>query len=132
LEVSNSEYFKISHARRVRPGDLPAEPRDGRGAGRGFTLDELVSGGIPSKDHWPIGHLKFDPRSADPNYTYTLNAGEKNWEAKTTPKKPGLGGFYVVGSGMFPKVLYNPKGEASIASTETDGYSISGHTFKAD
>ena len=101
-------------------------------AGRGCTLDELASGGIPSKDRWQIGHLKFDPRTSDPNYTYTLNAGEKNWEVKATPQKPGLGGFYVVGSGMFPKVLYNPKGEASIASTETDGYSISGDSFKAD
>jgi helix-turn-helix protein len=100
-------------------------------AGRGCTLDELVSGRVTSKDSWEIGRLKFDPRTTDPNYTYTLNAGEENWEVKATPKKPGLGGFYVVGSGMFPKVFYNPKGEASIVSTETNGYSIIGDTFKA-
>ena len=103
-----------------------------RHAGRGCSMDELVNGGVQGADKWKINRLKFDPRTSDPNYTYTLNAGDTNWEAKATPKKPGLGGFYFVKAGFgFAKAFYSPKGEASIASTETDGYSIEGDIFVA-
>src|SRR5271166_5338116 len=62
-----------------------------RHAGRGCPMDELVNGGVQGPDNWKINRLKFDPRTTDSNYTYSLSAGDKSWEAKATPKKPGLG-----------------------------------------
>ena len=103
-----------------------------RHVGRACSLDELVNGGVQAPDNWRIAHLKFDPRATDPAYTYTLNATEKNWEVIATAKKPGFGGFYVARAGFgFAKLYYDAKGEASNASTRTDGYSIAGDSFVA-
>ena len=102
-----------------------------RHAGHACSLDELVNG-TTTQDNWKVGHLKFDPRTADPNYTYTVNAGKNSFEAKAIPKKLGLGGFFTVKAGFgFGKKFYNPQGEASIASEEIDSSSIEGDLFQA-
>jgi hypothetical protein len=88
------------------------------------TMDELIRG-----DH-DENMLKFDPRSADPNFTYVLNISPAVWELKVVPKKSGLGGFYFVNFGdEFSKKFYNPKGEASVMSVVVDGYSVTGDGF---
>lgn len=102
-----------------------------RHAGHACSLDELVNG-TTTQDNWKVGHLKFDPRTTDPNYTYTVNAGKNSFEAKAIPKKPGLGGFFTVKPGFgFGKKYYNPQGEASITSEEIDSSSIEGDLFQA-
>lgn len=98
-------------------------------AGHACSMDELVKG-LKTADGWGIGHLKFDPRTSDPNYTYTVIAGANKWEAKAAPRKAGMGGFYFTGTEHgFPKTFYNPKGEASATSTPLDGYSVDGDLF---
>jgi len=54
-------------------------------------LGQLLSGSYPSGTY--MEHLKFDPNKTDPNYTYTLAAGDMAWEAHANPKKAGLKGF---------------------------------------
>jgi hypothetical protein len=59
-----------------------------------------------------------------------LNAGANTWEMKVTPKKPGLGGFYLLdANGSWTKKFYNPKGEASITSWELEGDGVTGDAF---
>lgn len=101
-----------------------------RHAGHACSMDELVTG-MKTKDGWGIGHLKFDPRTSDPNYTYTVSGGANSWEARAVPKKAGLGGFYFVGDGFgFPDKYYNAKGAATKSSEQLDGYSVEGDSFK--
>ncbi len=90
---------------------------------RGCTMEEIVSGAAHTS------HLKYNPR-ADPNYTYTVNAGGMAWEVHATPRKSGLMGFYTW-SRMFmtATTVYNPNGAASIVDKEFSSTSVEGDSF---
>ena len=67
----------------------------GRHAAEPCTLAALVRGPKPKETDWPMGKLKFDPTTTDPNYTYKVVLEERKWQIWANPRKPGLGGFYI-------------------------------------
>jgi hypothetical protein len=83
----------------------------GRDAGGPCTIAQLVAGPKPTGSN-KVEKLKFDPTTTDPNFTYKLKIDAPNWELWVSPKRAGLGGFYVA-PGMMGNVYYNPKGAAS-------------------
>jgi hypothetical protein len=103
----------------------------GRHAGHVCTLDELVAG-PKSTDKWPIGKLKFDPRTADPNYTYKLTVDGTRWDVWASPKKPGFGGWYFVSKyGGIPNAYYNAAGPASDKDRQVTSRGVAGDSFVA-
>jgi hypothetical protein len=87
------------------------EAECGRDAGGPCTIAQLVARPKPTGSN-KIGRLKYDPTTTDPNFTYKITINGPNWELWVTPKRAGLGGFYVA-PGMMGNVYYNPKGAAS-------------------
>jgi hypothetical protein len=102
----------------------------GRNAGHACTLDELVAG-PKATNGMHIGKLKFDPRTSDPNYTYTVTTDGINWAAWANPKKPGLGGIYYVsrGGGIARSYYKGGSGPATDKDTALMGTSIDGDMF---
>lgn len=100
-----------------------------REANRTCTMEELVHGAKGS-EHWTVSKLKFDPRTSDPNYTYTFLSGPTTWEMHAVPKNAANGGLYAIHTrGDFTDIFYNPSGPATIANTLIDGYGIEGGSF---
>ena len=100
----------------------------GRHAAEPCTLAALVRGPKPKETDWPMGKLKFDPTTTDPNYTYKVVLEPRKWQIWANPRKPGLGGFYIkkdFGGGTW----YNPAGPATEKDKKIDGSSIDGDLF---
>jgi hypothetical protein len=91
------------------------------------TLEALIRGPRP-KAYYPVGKLKFDPKTTDPNYTYKVDAG-RPWEVWANPRKPGLGGFYIR-HGATPELWYNPAGPATKKDQRIGDASIQGDSFR--
>jgi hypothetical protein len=99
-----------------------------REAGHACTLDQLLTGPV-GEDGSHLDKLKFDPK-VDPNYTYTLEASGKDWEAHANGKKPGFIGFcYRSGSSGFTTATYNASGKAKATDKELTNRSIQGDSF---
>ena len=76
-----------------------------------------------------LKHLKFDPKT-DPNYTYTIGAGDMAWEAHATAKKPGLAGFYFFSTQLANvNAYYNRGGAATLVDDPLTSRSIDGDSF---
>jgi hypothetical protein len=100
----------------------------GRSAAEPCTLAALIRGPKSKDAGWPMGKLKFDPTTTDPNYTYKVVLEERKWQIWANPRKPGLGGFYVIhafGGGTY----YNPAGPATEKDTKITEHSIGGDLF---
>jgi hypothetical protein len=100
----------------------------GRHAAEPCTLEALIRGPKPKDAGWPMGKLKFDPTTTDPNYTYKVVLEERKWQIWANPRKPGLGGFYVIhafGGGTY----YNPAGPATEKDKKITENSIEGDLF---
>jgi hypothetical protein len=100
----------------------------GRHAAEPCTLEALIRGPKAKEADWPMGKLKFDPTTTDPNYTYKVVLEERKWQIWANPRKPGLGGFYLkhaFGGGKF----YNPAGPATEKDKKISGSSIEGDLF---
>ena len=91
------------------------------------TLKALIRGPKP-KAYYPVGKLKFDPKTTDPNYTYKVDAG-RPWEVWANPRKPGLGGFYIK-HGSTLELWYNPAGPATEKDRRIGDASVEGDSFK--
>jgi len=103
------------------------EAECGRDAGGPCTIAQLVAGPKPTGSN-KVGKLKYDPTNTDPNFTYKITINGPNWELWVTPKRAGLGGFYVA-PGMMGNVYYNPKGAASNADKLLTETGITGDMF---
>ena len=103
------------------------EAECGRDAGGPCTIAQLVAGPKPTGSN-KVGKLKFDPTTTDPNFTYKITINGPNWELWVTPKRAGLGGFYVA-PGMMGNVYYNSKGAASAADRLLTETGITGDMF---
>lgn len=103
------------------------EDECGRDAGGPCTIAQLVAGPKPTGAN-KVGKLKFDPTTADSNYTYKIAINAPNWELSVTPKRAGLGGFYVA-PGMMGEVYYNPKGAASNKDKKLTDTGVTGDMF---
>lgn len=103
------------------------EAECGRDAGGPCTIAQLVAGPKPTGAN-KVGKLKYDPVATDPNYTYKLTINGPNWELWVTPKRAGLGGFYVA-PGMMGDGYYNPKGAASDKDKHLTETGITGDMF---
>lgn len=100
----------------------------GRHLNRRCSLAELVAG--PNSPSWNIGRLKYDP-ARDTNYQYTVTITGKGWVASATPRRAGLGGFFVDGSrGMIPETYYRAGGPATAKDTSLSDISASGEIFQ--
>jgi hypothetical protein len=106
------------------------EAECGRDAGGPCTI-EVLAAGPKSTDSIKVGKLKFNPITTDPNYTYKLTINGSNWELWATPKRAGLGGFYVA-AGMMGDTYYSAKGAASNKDRKLTGTSINGDIFFQD
>ena len=96
---------------------------------RPCTMNEMLSGGKAASG-WPLGKLKYDPRSSDPDYIYVFTAGPVAWELRAIPRNNPNGGFYVIRlQGPSTSIFFNPAGPGSIAGLLLDGYSIEGDSF---
>jgi hypothetical protein len=92
------------------------------------SLPELVSG--VSAPNGNIGRLKYDP-ARDANYTYAVAFVGTGWTANATPRRAGLGGFFVDGRhGMIADTYYQPGGAATADSTQLSNISIGGELFQ--
>lgn len=80
-------------------------------------LDQLVAG-PQAPNNSRMGHLKYDPRIADPNYEYQFSAIGKTWSVKANPRRPGLGGFYFASQGFSTDAYYNAAGPAGAGGTD--------------
>jgi len=89
------------------------------------SMDQMRTAGAGHSQH-----LKFDPRT-DPNYTYTVGINGMAWEARATPKKPGLIGFYFMQRAWPGSTLatYNRAGAAGVIDIEIGNRSIDGDSF---
>jgi hypothetical protein len=94
-------------------------------AKRACSMDQMMTSDASHPEH-----LKFDPRT-DPNYSYTLAVNGTAWEARATPKKPGLLGFYFMQRSWpgSPLATYNRSGTATVIDTEIGRRSIEGDSF---
>jgi hypothetical protein len=94
-------------------------------AKRACSMDQIMTSDASHPEH-----LKFDPKT-DPNYTYTLAVNGTAWEARATPKKPGLLGFYFMQRSWpgSPLATYNRSGTAAVIDTEIGNRSIEGDSF---
>jgi hypothetical protein len=99
----------------------------GRDAGGPCTIAQLVAGPKSTNGN-TVGKLKYDPATTDPNFTYKITINGPNWELWVTPKRAGLGGFYVA-PGMMGDVYYNPKGAASNKDKHLTETGITGEMF---
>jgi hypothetical protein len=100
-----------------------------RSAAEPCTLEALVRGPKAKDPNWPMGKLKFDPTTTDPNYTYKVVREDRQWEVWANPRKPGLGGFYVK-HGFHGGTWYNSAGPATEKDTRLDKTSIDGDLFQ--
>lgn len=91
------------------------------------TLDQIVSG-VAMAPPWNVPGLKYDPRKADPNYTYTLVVEPNAWSLSVTPKKAGRYGFFKEDN-FVGTVHYNMHGAATAQDPATMGYGITGDSF---
>lgn len=93
------------------------------------TMEQMLAGPTAS-DGSHLGRLKFDPKTTDPNYTYTVGAVGVNWEAHANAKKPGLLGFYFLYTRMGgPDVSFNASGTAGPIDTPIGDRGITGDLF---
>jgi hypothetical protein len=99
----------------------------GRDAGGPCTIAQLVAGPKPTGSN-KVGKLKYDPATADPNYTYKLTIDGSNWQLWITPKRAGLGGFYIA-PGMMGDTYFNPIGAASNKDKQLTETGITGEMF---
>lgn len=91
------------------------------------SLPELVSG-VSSPDG-DIGRLKYDP-ARDANYSYTITFAGMGWTASATPRRGGLGGFFLDGRhGMIADTYYQANGVATESSTKLGNISVTGELF---
>jgi hypothetical protein len=100
----------------------------GRAAAEPCTLEVLVRGPKAKDAGWPVGKLKFDPTTTDPNYTYKVVLEEGKWQIWANPRKPGLGGFYVIHA-FKGGTYYNPAGPATEKDKKISRSYIDGDLF---
>jgi len=100
----------------------------GRHAAEPCTLEALIRGPKSKDAGWPMGKLKFDPTTTDPNYTYKVVLEDRKWQIWANPRKPGLGGFYIKHE-FRGGTWYNPAGPATEKDKKISGSSIEGDLF---
>jgi hypothetical protein len=96
---------------------------------RPCTMNEMLSGGKAASG-WPLGKLKYDPRTSNPDYVYVFTAGPVAWDLRVIPRNNANGGFYAVRlQGPTTAIFFNPAGPATVAGALLDGYGIDGDSF---
>jgi hypothetical protein len=93
---------------------------------RYISMQELVKG---VKTRVGLRGLTRDP-AQDRNYSYTLTGSGQNYRLTVVPRRPGLGGWLVVGGAFSADIYFNPRGPASTNDKKIGNYSVSGDTFQ--
>lgn len=87
-----------------------------------YSLAELVHG---VKTRVGVKGLRQSP-ATDKDYAFKLALTGKRYRMTAVPKRPGLGGWLMVGDGSGAKIYFGPKGVATEKSEEIGSYSTEG------